>query len=47
MKDGFDHMLTCYFREKVLEMDKWTAEETYAVLKHITTIKTITATTKQ
>ena len=43
--DGFDHMATWYFNEKILEMDKWTAEKIYAVLNHIANMKTITATT--
>ena len=44
MQDGFNHMVTCYFGEVIMEMDKWTAEEAYTILNHISNMKTITAT---
>ena len=47
MEDSFDHMVTCYYNEDILEMDKWTAQETYAVLNHIATMRTIIASTRR
>ena len=32
MEDGFDYIVMCYYEKNVLEIDKWTSKETYAVL---------------